>query len=157
VALGQQTNTEAYREALGNVLEESGRLNQTADALLLLARAEGTAPGIAQFVFIFRDLVTEVVTLLEMLGEERGVEIIVEHPELAAVEVHADRGLIRIALMNVLHNALKFPPEDSRITITFIQPSAPSLRMTVQDEGPRTTVQLLSPRSWPRRIKPSSP
>jgi signal transduction histidine kinase len=135
VALGQQTNTKAYREALGDVLEESGRLNQTVDALLLLARAEGTAPGIAQSVFIFRDLVTEVVTLLEVLGEERGVEIIVEHPEFAAVEVHADRGLIRIALMNVLHNALKFSPEDSRITITFVQLSASSLRMTIQDEG----------------------
>jgi signal transduction histidine kinase len=136
VALGQQTNTEAYREALGNVLEESGRLNQTVDALLLLAKAEGTTPGIAQSVFIFRDLVTEVVTLLEVLGEERGVEIIVAHPELAAVEVHADRGLMRIALMNVLHNALKFSPEDCRITITFVQLLASSLRMTIQDEGP---------------------
>jgi signal transduction histidine kinase len=136
VALGQQTNTEAYREALGNVLEESGRLNQTVDALLLLARAEGTTPGIAQSVFIFRDLVTEVVTLLEVLGEERGVEIIVEHPELAAVELHADRGLMRIALMNVLHNALKFSPEDCRITITVVQLSASSLQITIQDEGP---------------------
>jgi signal transduction histidine kinase len=43
---------------------------------------------------------------------------------------------MRIALMNVLHNALKFSPEDCRITITFVQLLASSLRMTIQDEGP---------------------
>lgn len=80
VALEQQTNTEAYREALGNVLEESGRLNQTVDALLLLARAESTAPASAQSVFMFRDLIAEVVALLEVLGEERGIQIAEEHP-----------------------------------------------------------------------------
>ena len=45
VALEKPTNAEAYREALGNVLEESGRLNQTVDSLLLLARAEGIPSG----------------------------------------------------------------------------------------------------------------
>ena len=136
VALEQQTNNEAYREALGNVLEESGRLNQTVDALLLLARAESTSLGGAEPVFLLRDLVTEVVTLLEVLGEERIVEITVEHPQAAAVEVHADRGLMRIALMNVLHNALKFSPEHGRITVNFAQLSASCLRVAIQDEGP---------------------
>jgi signal transduction histidine kinase len=136
VALEQQTNTEGYREALGNVLEESSHLNQTIDALLLLARAESATHGSAQPVFIFRDLITEVVNLLEVLGVERGVQIIEEHPELAAVAVHANRDLMRIALMNVLHNALKFSPENCRITIAFAQPSASCLRTTIQDEGP---------------------
>jgi signal transduction histidine kinase len=136
VALEQQTNTEGYREALGNVLEESSHLNQTVDALLLLARAESTAYGSAEPVFVFRDLIIEVVALLEVLGVERGVQIVEEHPELADIEVHADRGLMRIALMNVLHNALKFSPENCRITITFAQPLASCLQITIRDEGP---------------------
>src|ERR1700679_3219823 len=66
VALEKPADAEAYREALGNVLEESGRLNQTVDSLLLLARAESTPPGESQLVFIFRDLISEIIALLEV-------------------------------------------------------------------------------------------
>jgi signal transduction histidine kinase len=136
VALQKPTNAEAYREALGNVLEESSRLNQTVDSLLLLARAESAPPGESQAVFVIGDLVTEIVVLLEVLGEERGVQIIQKHPEVATVEVRADRGLMRIALMNVVHNALKFSPLDSVVTISFALPSPSSLQISVADEGP---------------------
>ena len=136
VALEEPGDAEAYREALGNVLEESSRLNQTIDSLLLLARAESTPLSESQPVFAFGDLVTEVITLLEILGEERSVRIIEKHIELAAVEVRADRSLMRIALMNVLHNALKFSPRDSAITISFAQPSASWLQISIEDEGP---------------------
>jgi len=136
VALAKPTNAEAYREALGNVLEESNRLNQTVDSLLLLARAEITPPGESQPVFVIGDLVTEVVALLEVLGEERSVKITQRQPELATVEVRADRGLMRIALMNVIHNALKFSPRDSAINIGFAQPEASWLHISIEDEGP---------------------
>jgi heavy metal sensor kinase len=136
VALEKPTDAEAYREALGSVLEESSRLNQTVDSLLLLARAESTPPGESQPVFVFGDVVTEVITLLEVLGEERSVNIIQKHLELASVEVRADRSLMRIALMNVVHNALKFSPPGSAITISFTRTSASWLQASIQDEGP---------------------
>jgi signal transduction histidine kinase len=136
VTLEKSPPAEAYREALSNVLEEAGRLNQTVDSLLLLAKAESTPPGNFQQGFIFLDLMSEIITLLEILGEERGVRITQVHPELATVEVHGDRGLMRIALMNVLHNALKFSPEGSTITIAFDRPSASSLQTTIEDQGP---------------------
>lgn len=75
----------------GLVVEESARLNQTIDALLLLSKAERTAPTDAQPVFILRNLVDEVVSLLEVLGEERGILISQQYPELAAVEVLRER------------------------------------------------------------------
>jgi heavy metal sensor kinase len=140
VALQKPTDIEAYREALGNVLEESARLNQTIEALLLLSKAESTAPADAQSVFILRDLVEEVVSVLEVLGEERSVRITREHSELAAAEIHADRGLMRIALMNVIHNALKVSPEGSTIAIDFAKPSASLLQILIQDEGPGIAV-----------------
>jgi heavy metal sensor kinase len=136
VALEKPTNAEAYREALGNVLEESSRLNQTVDSLLLLARAESTSPGESQPVFVIGDLVTELIALLEVLGEERSVRIVQKHSELATVEVRADRSLMRIALMNVVHNALKFSPRDSTINISFARPTTSWLQISIVDEGP---------------------
>jgi signal transduction histidine kinase len=134
--LAKPTDAEAYREALGNVLEESSRLNQTVDSLLLLARAEGTPQGESQPVFVIGDLVAEVVALLEVLGEERSVMITQRHSDIASVQVRADRGLMRIALMNVIHNALKFSPRDSAINITFARPEASWLQISIEDEGP---------------------
>ena len=136
VALEKPTSAEAYQEALSNVLEESSRLNQTIDSLMLLARAESTRADDTQPIFLFSDLATEVIGLLEVLGEERGARIVQEHPELAIVEIHADRALMRIALMNVVHNALKFSPRDSAIAIGFAQPAAFWLQISIQDEGP---------------------
>jgi signal transduction histidine kinase len=118
------------------VLEESARLNQTIDSLLLLAKAEGTPPGQSQSDFVFGSLMGEVLALLDILGEERGVRIVQKHVELAAVEVRADRGLMRIAIMNVVHNALKFSPRESVIMISFKQPAASRLEISIQDEGP---------------------
>jgi heavy metal sensor kinase len=136
VALERPADTGAYREALSNVLEESSRLNQTVDSLLLLARAESTLPGVMQGAFNLRELVNEVVSLLEVLGDDRGIRIFQENSGIADLEVHADRGLIRIALMNVLHNALKFSPNGSTITIAFTRSSASHLQISIQDEGP---------------------
>ena len=141
VALNQPTNAETYREALGHVLEESSRLNQTVDSLLLLARAESAPSGESQPLFVIGDLVTEVITLLEVLGEERSVRIIQKDSELGAVEVRADRSLMRIALMNVVHNALKFSPCDSAVTIGFARPSASWLQISIDDEGPGITAE----------------
>lgn len=136
VALEKPTNAEAYREALGSVLEESSRLNQTVDSLLLLARAESTTPGETQPVFLMSELVTEIIALLEVLGEEHGVRIVQKNPQLATVAVRADRSLMRIAFMNVVHNALKFSPHDAKITIDFARPAESSLQIRIEDEGP---------------------
>jgi signal transduction histidine kinase len=136
VALQSPNSTETYREALGNVLEESGRLSQTIDSLLLLARAEGAPAREAQSAFVLRDLVGEVVGLLEVLGEESNVRIVEEHPELASVEIHADRALMRIAFMNVMHNALKFSPKGSTITVIFDRSLVSLLQIKIQDQGP---------------------
>jgi len=136
VALGKRENAEAYRDALGSVLEESARLSQTVDSLLLLSRAEVSAPDTSQPAFVFVDLVAEVVALLDVLCEERGIHIVEVHPELAVIDIHADRGLMRVALMNVLHNALKFSPNNSTITISFSLPTESSLQITIQDQGP---------------------
>jgi signal transduction histidine kinase len=64
--------------------------------------------------------------------------MILNHFELASVEVRADRSLMRIALMNVLHNALKFSPGGSTLTISYLRSEnpAPVLSIVFQDQGP---------------------
>jgi len=138
VALERDQNDDAYREALEDILEESARLSETIDSLLLLARAETTQPGTEQTVFIVADLVNEVLNLLGIVIEEKHVRVLREGEATGCVGVRADRSLLRVAILNLLHNALKFSPNDSILRIAYSRPENvdPKLIIAFQDEGP---------------------
>jgi signal transduction histidine kinase len=138
VALEKGHGSEEYREALGSILEETGRLNETIESLLLLAKAEATQPGDRQTAFSASDLVNEVLSLLEVVIEERNITVIQENDSDNRVEVLADRSLLRVAILNVLHNALKFSPNKSILKISYsCSATTPEkLLIAFQDQGP---------------------
>ncbi len=138
VALEKGKGSEEYREALGNILEETARLNETISSLLLLAKAEAMQPGDQQTVFVASDLVDEILNLLQVVTDERKINVIQEGESAGQVSLRADRGLLRVAILNVLHNALKFSPSGSTLRISYLQSDspAPQLTMAFQDQGP---------------------
>jgi signal transduction histidine kinase len=138
VALAKGHVSDEYREALGNILEETERLNATIDSLLMLARADITNPGSEHTDFSVADLIDEIFNLFEIVIEERNITVTHDGRPMQNVQVRVDRGLLRLAILNVLHNALKFSPDNSSLQISYsrIEGSSPSLRIAVQDEGP---------------------
>jgi len=137
VALQEQRSADEYRNALSSILEESVRLSATIDSLLLLARAESTQPGGAQIVFPIKPLVDEVLNFLEILLEERDIRVVEEMDGVGNAKVLGDRGLLRVAFLNVLHNAIKFSPQQSVLVIAYSSVEGPpsALCVTVQDQG----------------------
>jgi signal transduction histidine kinase len=138
VALEKGQGAEEYREALGNILEETARLNETISSLLLLAKAEAMQTGDQQTVFIASELVDEVLNLLQIVIEERNITVIQESKSAGLINVQAERGLLRVAILNVLHNALKFSPSGSALRISYLHSDEPSamLSITFHDQGP---------------------
>jgi signal transduction histidine kinase len=138
VALEKGQDSEEYREALGSILEETARLNETISSLLLLAKAETMQPGDQQTVFVASDLVDEILNLLQVITDERGITVIQEGKSAGQVGLCADRGLLRVAILNVLHNALKFSPSGATLRIAFLRSDVPVplLRIAFQDQGP---------------------
>jgi signal transduction histidine kinase len=137
VALQEAHSADEYRNTLSGVIEEAVRLNKTIDSLLLLARAESTQPGEQQTVFSIKALVSEVLSLLEILLEERDIRILEETESMENSNVLGDRSLLRVAFLNILHNAIKFSPPRSVLAISYtILGSSPSLlRIDFQDQG----------------------
>lgn len=137
VALQEAHSADEYRNTLSGVIEEAVRLNQTIDSLLLLARAESTQPGEQQTVFSVKALVSEVLNLLEILLEERDIRILEEAESMENSNVLGDRGLLRIAFLNILHNAVKFSPPRSVLAISYmtVENSPSMLRVAFQDQG----------------------
>lgn len=138
VALEKKGVDQRCCEALESILEENARLNETINSLLLLAKAEATQPGDRQSVFVATELVDEVLNLLDVVIEEHGVTVFQEGKQSTGLSVKADRSLLRIAILNVLHNALKFSPQGSTLRITYSRSDGPPLKATISfhDEGP---------------------
>jgi signal transduction histidine kinase len=134
----EKQEMELYRDALGSILEEAAVLNQTIEDLLLLAKAEAAQPGAGRTTFSLIELTAEVLTVLEVLLEDHELSVDEKIEEGVPVVVHADRGLVRAAFMNVLHNAVKFSPPHSAIRVNYS--TAPGMaEVSIEDEGPGIT------------------
>jgi signal transduction histidine kinase len=118
-SLLENLNAAEYRETIGSMLEETIRLNQTIDGLLLLAKTELGQSDKQQSPFSLPLLTEEIITLLDVLLEERNITVIQEGDTSQFEQIVADRSLIRIAFLNVLHNAIKFTAEGSKLRIAY--------------------------------------
>jgi len=138
VALQEASRPDEYREAIGSILEETGRLNQTIEGLLLLARAETSAPASKGQLIFLPELVAEILQMLGALLEERDIRVVEDTVGLKHRSVRADRTLVRAAFLNVLHNAIKFSPSHSTLSVTFgmVEAKENFAEVIVQDEGP---------------------
>lgn len=138
-ALERNYGVEEFRETVSTMLEGTTQLNKTIDGLLILARTEARQIGDSEELVLLPELVKEILDFLEVVIEERRIDISEEHNGDPAVQVCADRTFARVALLNVLHNALKFSPPGSHIRISYeaaIVHSRPAVRVAVVDSGP---------------------
>ena len=114
------------------MLEETRRLSDLVDALLLLARADtsGVSPALDQVDLT--GLVNEVRETLLVLAEEKNqqIEIIAEQ-----LTIRADRELLRLALLNLVHNAIRYSAEGLMISLRVRRQEANAV-VEVTDQGP---------------------
>ncbi len=138
-ALGATSGSPEPKEVISSMLEEAERLSETVDGLLLLSRAESTPLSLTLSRFTLPELGQEIVALLEVLLEEQDIEIREIELEGGTGQILADRALVRSALLNVLHNAIKYSPPHSVIAVTYSQRLHAGRYMqqvAVEDHGP---------------------
>jgi signal transduction histidine kinase len=134
VALAEPRDPEQYRDVISSILEETQRLNLTIDSLLLLARAEtGNSPAASENIAL-APLVMEVTNMLSVLAEEKDIQLLVQDGG-GNTEIYGDRNLLRVAFINVLHNALKFSPQGGIVRVNIAQDEALA-SVTIADQGP---------------------
>jgi signal transduction histidine kinase len=124
---------EDYREVIGTMLEEVDRLSRMSDELLMIARAEtGRAPARFEPVDL-SVLAAEVSERLSVLAEERGQTL--ETRADGPVIVQGDRLALRQALLNLVDNAIKYSPEETRVLVR-VRDGPDRAWVEVKDEGP---------------------
>jgi heavy metal sensor kinase len=137
VGLQKGGTVEDHREVIGSMLEEVNHLTSLVENLLTIARADAGQIPIRPSVFGAMDLVREAGGLLEVLIEDKNQQLQYEGDEGANLE--GDRLLLRQALVNIIHNAVKYSPAGGTIRVRVVEEADSSVRFEVADTGPGIT------------------
>ncbi len=139
VGLQQSHSFEEYKDIIGSMLEEVARLTAMIDTLLTIAHADSGRIELNRTVFPVMDIVEESVGIVGVLAEDKKQTISVTGD--AGLSVSADRGFLRMAVINLLDNAVKYSPPGSAIRID-LKPSNEGIssrryvKLAIEDEGP---------------------
>jgi heavy metal sensor kinase len=139
LAIQRPPDEAGYQEAITHMLEETRHLSQTIDGLLILSRTEAQTTGDTKTTFLLADVVREVLSLFEVIVDERKLSIEEEQAAYMPRQIVSDRGFIRLAIMNVLHNAIKFSPQHSKVTIRYsstLLDDREAEQVCIKDSGP---------------------
>lgn len=133
VALQRSQDPAALREAIQSMLEEAQRLTELTDALLTLARMQSGHLQVEQTPLDVTAIVNEVTASMEVLAADKQQSIQVAGD--SAVVAAADRRLLRQALLNILHNAIRYSPPTLPIDVR-ISARNEQVLIEVVDRGP---------------------
>jgi len=116
------------------MLEEVDRLTRLVESLFILTRADSGKIQLTLEALDLGELVGHVVDQLRVLADEKQQELTLRTP----IRVHAtgDAALIRHALMNLIHNAIKYTPNGGTIAVEVNATTGGRAIVEVRDTGP---------------------
>ena len=131
-ALTTSRDVEWYREAIADMVEDTEQLSRLLDVMLLLAQADaGAVPFEPQSVDIDL-LVADVAKECDVLAQEKGQRLLLD---CSAGTAAADSTVLRIAIANLVHNAIRYGPSSSDVDVRAFGDPARVI-IEVRDRGP---------------------
>ncbi|HZT60772.1 MAG TPA: ATP-binding protein [Pyrinomonadaceae bacterium] len=131
VALRQRRTVKEYEDLLRSSLEETDKLIQIIDDLLLLARYEGGESDIPRERVGLHEVVRKVAEDLRPLAEKRGIDLGVETEELF---VEGDASAVERLVCKLLENAVFYTPRGGRVRARVVREGRRA-RVSVSDTG----------------------
>lgn len=132
VALLKARTSEEYREAIINNLEQVGRLIALKRSLLTLVKFSGDKPPVHLAPLALEPLIHDVVAELTILFDERRITLsFVSEP---APPILGDAQWLKLALINLLDNALRYTPSGGAVTVRLTTVGE-GIALTIEDTG----------------------
>jgi P-type Mg2+ transporter len=120
------------RDVVGSMLEEAGRMNQLIDRLLLLAQTDNDSLAVHLSAAPVRDVLVEVSDSLSVVAAEKNQRLGTH--EVQDVTAVMDPALLRLALINLIQNAIRHSPAGKPIRLSASTSGAHAV-IEVADEG----------------------
>jgi len=133
VALQRSLSAPGYREVIGSMLEEVDRLTRLVESLLTLTRGESGRIQPTLEIVNLSGLAVSVVEHLRVLAEEKEQSLAID--VAAEVSAKCDPAILRLGLINVLDNAIKYTPGRGTIRVGVRETSSGEAAIEVEDTG----------------------
>ena len=122
------------KEYAGKIISDLDIIDQMVEKLLDLGRIE--SGSVLQIEKVApQDLFDEVMRVLQPLVAQRKVQVLADSSLAQAIEIDADKALLRQALINLLENAIKFSPLSGKVRVG-LQASLETVTFEIEDHGP---------------------
>ena len=121
-----------YREAVADMLEDAEQLSGVLDAMMLLAKADAGIIPVDRRVVDLDALVTDVAKECDVLAQDKEQRLSLA---CAAGPAAVDPTVLRIAIANILHNAIRYGPPASDVSVRAFGNDT-SCVIEVEDRGP---------------------
>ncbi len=132
LALIHEENFENYRTMASNTIEESDRLLDMINTMLVISKAEA---GKGEFDFQQIDLskmIQEACDLFEPLAEDKTISF--DTSIESHIMITADIKMLQRAVSNLLDNAIKYTPSGGRVSVTVEKPEE-NVAIKIKDTG----------------------
>jgi two-component system heavy metal sensor histidine kinase CusS len=130
LTLSRDQAQEDYRQTLATHLEEYDRLKHMVESLLFIARADNAEASLTKVEVDTAALAEEVADFYSALAEDKGVMLTSSGEGC----VMADASLLRMALGNLISNAIRHTPAGGKVSVMIAQEANRCL-VSVADTG----------------------
>ena len=132
VALFKERSPSEYRELLYSTLEEIDTLQSITDNMLLLTKLDSELRHIKKMHVRLDKLLEEVTDALKIQSEAKSIKIVLKTDR---VSLYAEKILMLQAIKNMIHNAIKYSPDNTIIHISLMKNTHEGILLEIKDQG----------------------
>ncbi|MGO1367989.1 ATP-binding protein [Senegalia sp. (in: firmicutes)] len=112
-----KVDEEIYKEFLSDIDSEVDRLNNIIDDLLSLVDLDKEKLNLNYKATYINHLLEKIISRLNPLAKEKNITL--KYNEFNKIQINLDKNKIQQAIINILHNAIKYTPENGAIDVSL--------------------------------------